>query len=50
MKHARKLNDFTSIQERCRDGVEGIGSTDKKNLTEVDGDIDVMVLRREAPE
>jgi len=41
---ARELDHLTAIKEWWRDGVEGIGRTDEKNLRKIDRHVNVMIL------
>lgn len=40
------MNNLASVQEGGSDGVERIRCTDEKDLAEVDGDVDIVILRR----
>ena len=40
----RELDNLTPVQQRGRDGVEGVGRADEQDLAEIDGYVDVVVL------
>jgi hypothetical protein len=42
----RQMNDLTAIEQRRRNRVKRVCGTDKQDMTEVDRDIQIMVIER----
>lgn len=40
------MNDLASVQEGGCDGVKCIRCTDEQDLAQVNGDVDIVILRR----
>ncbi len=43
---SRKSDNLASIEERRRDCVEAVGGTDEEGLGEINGDVQIMILKK----